>query len=101
MRSKKTRGWKGYPNKMARLLFFILLVLVLYYLFRFFIKSLTLPRRKKDTQNRPEELVQDLYCQTYIPKGLALKKKVGGQVLYFCSETCLRNYLRRKNENKS
>lgn len=86
---------------MARLLFYILLILVLYYLFRFFIKSLMPPGKKRDTKNEPEELVQDPYCQTYIPKGLALKKKVGGQVLYFCCEKCLKNYIRGEAKNSA
>ncbi len=79
---------------MVRFLIYILVIFLLSYLLRFIIKSLTSPVKKKDTRAEPEELVQDPYCQTYIPKGLALKKKVGGQVQYFCCERCLKNYIR-------
>ncbi len=79
---------------MVRLLIYILIIVVLYSLLRFIIKSLTSPVKKKDTKAEPEELVQDPYCQTYLPKGLALKRKVGGQVQYFCCERCLKNYIR-------
>lgn len=99
MRSKKTKASKDYLYKMARLLFYILLIFVIYYILRFFIKSLTSPRRQRETENEPETLVQDPYCQTYIPKGLALKKKIGGQVFYFCCEKCLKSYIRGRPRN--
>jgi YHS domain-containing protein len=43
-----------------------------------------------------EELVQDPYCQTYIPKGSALKKRVLGKDYYFCKKECLTNFIQNK-----
>jgi len=45
--------------------------------------------------SEPEELVQDPNCQTYIPKRSAVKKKIAGNVLYFCNQKCLKNYLKK------
>jgi uncharacterized protein len=47
-----------------------------------------------------EELVQDPYCQTYIPKESAVRKKINGRMLHFCNQECLRNYLEKIKKNK-
>lgn len=39
-----------------------------------------------------EEMVMDPNCNTYIPQRDAVKGKVGGEKLYFCSEQCLKEY---------
>ncbi len=35
-----------------------------------------------------DEMVQDPNCLTYIPKGSAIKKNVGGETYFFCSQEC-------------
>lgn len=35
-----------------------------------------------------DEMVQDPYCETYIPRKDAIKKVVGGQEYFFCSDEC-------------
>jgi len=80
---------------MARLIFFVLLILVLYYLLHYLIKDIPFSKKKVKGKHEPEELVQDPYCQTYIPKQSALKKKIGGQVFHFCSEKCMESYVRK------
>jgi len=47
-------------------------------------------------KSEPEELVQDPYCQTYIPKKIALKKRVSGRNYYFCNRECLKRFLERE-----
>jgi len=47
-------------------------------------------------QPEPEELVQDPYCQIYIPKRIAVRKRVAGRDYYFCSQECLRKFLDEK-----
>lgn len=84
---------------MLRLIFFIFLTLILYSLLRFLFKAMLSSGKKRDRKHDPEELVQDPYCQTYIPKRSALKKKVEGQVLYFCDEKCLKSYVRKGVKN--
>jgi YHS domain-containing protein len=44
----------------------------------------------------PEELVQDPYCQTYIPKKSAVKKKIAGRSFYFCNQECMKKFLEEK-----
>lgn len=35
-----------------------------------------------------EEMVQDPQCRTYVVKGRALARRIGGRTLYFCSTAC-------------
>jgi len=48
------------------------------------------PRAGKE----PEELVQDPICQTFIPRKEALKAQKDGKDYFFCSEGCLKSFLR-------
>ena len=41
-----------------------------------------------------EELVQDPMCQTFIPRKEALKAVKDGQDYFFCSEGCLKRFMR-------
>jgi YHS domain-containing protein len=83
---------------MLRLIFFVLLILLLYSLLHFLIRDMPSSRKRAEKKTGPDELVQDPYCQTYIPKRSALKKKVGGQVLYFCRKECLKNFVQKYTE---
>jgi YHS domain-containing protein len=51
-------------------------------------------RNKWRREPEPEELVQDPYCQTYIPKQTAVRKRVKGRDYYFCTKECLRKFLK-------
>lgn len=42
----------------------------------------------------PEELVQDPICQMFIPRKEALKAQKDGKDYFFCSEGCLKRFLR-------
>jgi uncharacterized protein len=84
---------------MARFLLFAFLLLLLYLLLRYLILDMTVRRKKTSGEPGPEELVQDPYCQTYIPKNSALKKKISGEMLYFCNHECMENYLNKTKKN--
>jgi len=84
---------------MARFILFIILVSILYYLLHFLIKDVPWFRKKMDRGSESEELIQDPYCQTYIPKQSAVKKKIDGRMFYFCNQECLRNYLDKMRKN--
>ncbi len=84
---------------MSRFLTILFLILIIYYLLRFIIRPFFSSEGTRDKNKGPEELIQDPYCLTYTPKRSALKKKVRGEVLYFCSKKCLKSYLRGKKEN--
>lgn len=81
---------------MARLILFVLLFLLLYAILRFLIKDIFVQRKKFNGKFEPEELIQDPYCQTYIPKRTAVRKRVGGRDYYFCNKECLRGFLEKK-----
>jgi YHS domain-containing protein len=53
-------------------------------------------RRKGNRESEPEELVQDPYCQMYIPQKSALKKRVAGRDYYFCNRQCLERFLEKR-----
>ncbi|OGP90253.1 MAG: hypothetical protein A2157_14835 [Deltaproteobacteria bacterium RBG_16_47_11] len=80
---------------MLRLISFITLLLILYYVLHFLIKDMLPLKKTRDRKSEPEELIQDPYCQTYIPKRSALKKKIAGKDYYFCNRGCLKRYLKR------
>ena len=84
---------------MSRLILFTFLFLIFYYVLHYFIKSIPSAKKRMDKTSEPEELVQDPYCKTYIPKRSALKKKISGEVLYFCSQECLKNYVQKITKN--
>jgi len=81
---------------MLRLLLFIILFLIVYYLLTFFVKVIFSPGKKSHREEKPEELVQDPYCQTYIPIRSALRRRVGGRDYYFCKRECLERFLQQK-----
>ena len=80
---------------MVRLILLIFFLLILYYVLHFLIKDIPSLRKTRDRKSEPEELVQDPYCQTYIPKRSALKKRIAGRDYYFCNRDCLKRYLKR------
>ena len=81
---------------MARFILFVLLLLVFYTILYTLIKDMAVRRKKWSRGPEPEELVQDPCCQTYIPKGTAVRKRVNGRHYYFCSKECLRKFLEEK-----
>jgi YHS domain-containing protein len=78
---------------MARFILFIVLFSILYYILHSLVKGIPSLRKETNKKGEPEELVQDPNCQTYIPKGSAVKKRIGGKDYYFCNPECLRKYL--------
>jgi YHS domain-containing protein len=80
---------------MSRLLLSILLLFLLYTVLHYLIKGVLVHRKILGRESGPEELVQDPYCRTYIPRRTAVRKKIAGRMLYFCNQECLKNYLRR------
>jgi uncharacterized protein len=83
---------------MVRLILLILLLFILYYILSNFLTNILRPRKTMTQGSEAEELVQDPYCQTYIPKRSAVKKKIAGSTRYFCNQECLKNYLKRDKE---
>ena len=45
---------------------------------------------------RGEDLVQDPFCKTYVPKSQAYIREIDGQNTFFCSRECCERYLETK-----
>ena len=39
-----------------------------------------------------DEMVQDPFCKTYVPKREAIRKVIDGETYYFCSDACAREF---------
>ncbi len=78
---------------MIRVLLYILFFFIFYLFSRLILNGLFGQKKVAGSEPQAEELVRDPYCQTYLSKKLALKKRVSGKDLHFCSEKCLRHYL--------
>jgi uncharacterized protein len=77
-----------------------LLVLALVVALVYLAKALLGPRRRRSSVGDgqaggavTEELVQDPYCHTYLPRSQAIRRKIRGQERFFCSPGCLDKFL--------
>jgi uncharacterized protein len=82
-----------------RPLLFLVLAVALAYL----ISRLLFPQRRvrRETDRRAptvvtEEMVRDPVCQVYLPRGEAIRRRVRGQDVFFCSPGCLDKFLIRR-----
>jgi YHS domain-containing protein len=88
-------------------IFKVLIIIVLLYVGY---KIVTMLKRGKSPEakayrvngdaSRGEDLVQDPFCKTYVPKSQAYLSEVDGQQQYFCSRDCCEKYLSVK-DNRS
>ena len=83
---------------MLRLLLFVISTVILYAILRLLMNDRSSLRKRVNRDVEPEELVQDPHCQTYIPKRLAIRKKVAGKEYYFCNQDCLKDYLKNRTQ---
>ena len=89
---------------MFKLLFFLFLLFLFVILYSFkkrvdnVLDVLFPPKNKrKGDANNPDVLVKCLNCGVYLPKSDAVKKiKLNGEILYFCSEQCKKEYSSKK-----
>ncbi len=80
---------------MLRFILFTVLILVLYYVILVLIRNMPSLRKRMRGMPDTEELIQDPYCQTYIPKRTAVKGRGAGKGYYFCSQKCLEGFLKK------
>ncbi len=69
-------------------LFLFLLLVIIYFYYK---KRKVQPKRRGEI----EELVLDKNCGLYLSKEEALKLNLGHKELYFCSEKCKEEYLKK------
>ncbi|MDD4356772.1 MAG: hypothetical protein PHN98_05925 [Smithellaceae bacterium] len=52
--------------------------------------------RVDDKSPAGEDLVQDPFCRTYVPKSQAFVREIDGRQYFFCSRECCEKYLSEK-----
>lgn len=87
-----------------RFILFLLLVYCAYLFWRHIKKKVFLPEQDRGETSKREpptvaELVRDPQCGVYIVKDKAIKDRVEGKEIYFCSETCRKRYIERQKED--
>lgn len=81
---------------MYRLFLVIVLLIVLYFLFRkIFLGSHNRNRDVRgkstdgaDRQEELDEMIEDPVCHTFVPKRIAVIEQMGGREYWFCSKEC-------------
>lgn len=79
---------------MIRFLWLFFLFLLFYYLITALAKKVLGTRHRTPPEKRSEGeiMVRDPQCGTYVPKSLAIKKTIHGELHYFCSDKCAQDY---------
>ena len=84
-----------------RLLIFLGLLILLYYLIKGWISPSKSRQMDPSRGNREleSEMVKDPHCQTYIPKNSAIRARIDGRDYYFCSRQCVKRFKGKMEEN--
>lgn len=83
---------------MYRLLLITALLIVLYFLVRQIVRGIKHPPiDDRGSSIDHDQMVLDQVCQTFVPRRTALAKEIGGQLYYFCSNTCLTTFEKRQS----
>ena len=68
----------------------IISCLIAYLTYRI-IKALLLPKPRpmdKETGKVIDEMIQDSFCEKYVPRREAVRRTIDGKEYFFCSESC-------------
>jgi YHS domain-containing protein len=77
----------------------LILIILLYILFRLLIGGKKIARKKPGgAQQLHDVLVEDPVCKTCIPKKQAITLSENGNSIYFCSSECRDKYQANKGE---
>ncbi len=85
---------------MFRIIVFLLIIYIIYHLFKRYVVGTVRPRSKakNGTKRLPpitDELVRDPVCGTYVPKKEALVFGKQGKLYYFCCKKCLEEFKKK------
>jgi YHS domain-containing protein len=85
----------------VRILNILLVVAIIYVLYKVLWKGESLFKNSKKKSDNPqkaiEEIKKDPICGTYVPVGHSLSYKSGKETHYFCSEECKSKYIKQEN----
>jgi len=81
---------------MYRIIFILALFTLLYFLLRSAIRELR-ERRNAGSQSANQisdknQMIQDPNCRVFVPKGVAVREEIGGQIYFFCSRECAKTF---------
>lgn len=81
---------------MYRIILILALFTVLYFLLRSAIRELRERRNTgSDSANQisdKNQMIQDPNCRVFVPKGVAVREEIGGQIYFFCSRECAKTF---------
>jgi YHS domain-containing protein len=79
---------------MIRSLLVFVAVVIIYYALKAVVTSALRSYHAEGARSRikGEEMVLDPQCRTYVIKGRAVTRRIGGSIHSFCSEECARRY---------
>ena len=76
---------------MLRILIFAVIVYLLYHAFRRYFGSRENIQRGSNG-GAIDEMVQDPFCKAYVPRRTAVRRNIGGQDFFYCSQECARKH---------
>lgn len=78
---------------LIRFLMFAAVALLAYIIYKRVIAAPLRARQEREEEERLGRLVQDPQCGVYVDSADAVRRKVPGGELFFCSKTCAKAYL--------
>lgn len=77
---------------MIKFIFLLIIGYLFYRLLRQFFQVTKDISKGKFNNGVIDEMVEDPFCKTYIPRREAIKRVIGGKEILFCSEKCADKY---------
>ena len=77
----------------------IIIYALIAYLFYRALKALLLPKIKTmDQENGKviDEMIQDPFCQKYVPRREGIRRTIKGKEYFFCSNSCAEEFEKRE-----
>jgi YHS domain-containing protein len=81
---------------LIRFLIFAGVALLVYLIFKRVIAAPLRARQEREEDERLARLVQDPQCGVYVDSADAVRRKVPGGQLFFCSKACAKAYLEQR-----
>lgn len=76
-----------------RFLIYLVLAYVAYRVLKSFLGSgKKVQERRESSSQVIDEMIQDPYCKTYIPRREAVERIIEGKPIFFCSDQCASRY---------
>lgn len=83
---------------MVRLIIFVILAYVLYLVVKGVFSPKTKVHRGSAQEGFVDEMVQDPFCKTYVPRRDSVRRVIQGQEVFFCSDDCADKYESQETE---